>query len=107
MKILGNLVASSRGKWKGDKDQWILFADIEGLVVEGNGEINGQGSSWWEHSSRPTVRIIILIPLRLSFSFFFVNNMHYAGLSDSISIKHTRDFFFSYFFFCFCVFMRF
>ncbi|XP_048612952.1 probable polygalacturonase At3g15720 isoform X2 [Brassica napus] len=56
VQILGTLVASSRGKWKGDKNQWILFSDIEGLVVDGNGKINGQGSSWWEHkgSSRPT-----------------------------------------------------
>ena len=63
------MVASSRGNWEGDKDQWILFSDIEGLVVEGNGVINGQGSSWWEHkgSSRPTVRITLGL---LFFNFF-------------------------------------
>ncbi|VVA97764.1 unnamed protein product [Arabis nemorensis] len=70
VQILGNLVASSRGKWKGDKDQWILFADIEGLVVEGNGEINGQGSSWWEHSSRPT-----------ALKFKSCNNLRLSGLT--------------------------
>ncbi|XP_009146201.1 probable polygalacturonase At3g15720 isoform X1 [Brassica rapa] len=72
VQILGNLVASSRGKWKGDKDQWILFSDIEGLVVEGNGEINGQGSSWWEHkgSSRPT-----------ALKFKSCNNLRLSGLT--------------------------
>ena len=69
---MGNLVASSRGKWKGDKDQWILFSDIEGLVVEGNGELNGQGSSWWEHkgSSRPTVSGFFFNPFQTLFGFF-------------------------------------
>ncbi|CAH2053603.1 unnamed protein product [Thlaspi arvense] len=72
VQILGNLVASSRGRWKGDKDQWILFTDIEGLVVEGNGEINGQGSSWWEHkgSSRPT-----------ALKFKSCNNLRLRGLT--------------------------
>lgn len=67
---MGNLVASSKGNWKGDKDQWILFSDIEGLVVEGGGEINGQGSSWWEHKgSRPTVRITLGLSFSKHFSF--------------------------------------
>ncbi|KAL1202527.1 putative polygalacturonase [Cardamine amara subsp. amara] len=70
--ILGNLVASSKGNWKGDKDQWILFTNIEGLVVEGNGEIHGQGSSWWEHkgSSRPT-----------ALKFKSCNNLRLSGLN--------------------------
>ncbi|XP_010468193.1 PREDICTED: probable polygalacturonase At3g15720 [Camelina sativa] len=71
VQILGNLVASSKGNWKGDKDQWILFADIEGLVVEGDGEINGQGSSWWEHKgSRPT-----------ALKFKSCNNLRLSGLT--------------------------
>ncbi|CAA7024024.1 unnamed protein product [Microthlaspi erraticum] len=71
VQILGNLFASSKGKWKGDKDQWILFSDIEGLVVEGGGEINGQGSSWWEHKgSRPT-----------ALKFKSCNNLRLSGLT--------------------------
>ncbi|CAN8269275.1 unnamed protein product [Cochlearia groenlandica] len=71
-QILGNLVAPSKEKWKGDKDQWIVFSDIEGLVVEGNGEINGQGSTWWEHkgSSRPT-----------ALKFKSCNNVRLRGLT--------------------------
>ncbi|KAL0743259.1 hypothetical protein Bca4012_084772 [Brassica carinata] len=78
VQILGNLVASSRAKWKGDKDQWILFSDIEGLVVEGNGEINGQGSSWWEHkgSSRPT-----------ALKFKSCNNLRLSGLTHVDSAR--------------------
>ncbi|KAG7582100.1 Pectin lyase fold/virulence factor [Arabidopsis suecica] len=71
VQILGNLVASSKGNWKGDKDQWILFTDIEGLVIEGDGEINGQGSSWWEHKgSRPT-----------ALKFKSCNNLRLSGLT--------------------------
>ncbi|KAL0717262.1 hypothetical protein Bca4012_066584 [Brassica carinata] len=85
VRILGNLVASSRGNWEGDKDQWILFSNIDGLVVEGNGEINGQGSSWWEHkgSSRPT-----------ALKFKSCNNLRLSGLTHVDSAKahiHIND----------------
>jgi polygalacturonase len=71
VQMLGKLVAPSKGNWKGDKDQWILFTDIEGLVIEGDGEINGQGSSWWEHKgSRPT-----------ALKFRSCNNLRLSGLT--------------------------
>ncbi|XP_010468191.1 PREDICTED: probable polygalacturonase At3g15720 [Camelina sativa] len=90
--FLKNLVASSKGNWKGDKDQWILFADIEGLVVEGDGEINGQGSSWWEHKgSRPTalkfkscnnLRLSGLTHVDSPMAHIHINNCNYVTISS-------------------------
>jgi len=40
---------------------WIQFSGINDLIVNGKGDINGQGSSWWlrypkgQESKRPTV----------------------------------------------------
>ncbi|GAU42073.1 hypothetical protein TSUD_326510 [Trifolium subterraneum] len=59
--INGNITApESRENWKSDSndhDSWITFNHISGLVVNGGGTLNAQGSSWWdknEASDRPT-----------------------------------------------------
>jgi len=50
--------------WKFSSDEkkvWIQFSGINDLIVNGKGDINGQGSSWWlrypkgQESKRPTV----------------------------------------------------
>ncbi|KAK2443213.1 putative polygalacturonase [Trifolium repens] len=59
--ISGNITApESRENWKSnsnDRDSWITFNHISGLVVNGGGTLNGQGASWWDKkdaSDRPT-----------------------------------------------------
>jgi len=49
-------------KWKGgdDKDAWIQFSNIKGLVIQGGGLIDGQGAPWWDcfaksNCQRPSV----------------------------------------------------
>jgi polygalacturonase len=61
-QISGNITApESRENWKSnsnDRDSWITFNHISGLVVNGGGTLNGQGASWWDKkdaSDRPTV----------------------------------------------------
>ncbi|CAK8536716.1 unnamed protein product [Lathyrus sativus] len=47
-------------KWTEDKvTGWIRFEDINGLIVNGGGQINGQGAPWWkeypdDESKRPS-----------------------------------------------------
>ncbi|KAH7538392.1 hypothetical protein FEM48_Zijuj03G0194700 [Ziziphus jujuba var. spinosa] len=58
-QIEGKLVAPNMGSWSGDKSMWISFDHVEGLVVNGGGSIDGQGSAWWnacgnEDCERPT-----------------------------------------------------
>ncbi|XP_022154251.1 probable polygalacturonase At3g15720 [Momordica charantia] len=41
-------MAPTKGSWLSDKtDRWIQFSDIDGLMVNGGGQFDGQGSSWW------------------------------------------------------------
>ncbi|XP_025697374.1 probable polygalacturonase At3g15720 [Arachis hypogaea] len=45
-------------KWgNSNKDSWITFSNINGLVVNGGGQIDGQGAPWWQckNCDRPTV----------------------------------------------------
>ncbi|BBN67294.1 Pectin lyase-like superfamily protein [Prunus dulcis] len=50
MEIMGKLVAPKMlDGWtecESDSD-WLQFKDVGNLVVDGSGEIDGQGSSWW------------------------------------------------------------
>ncbi|XP_010545770.1 PREDICTED: probable polygalacturonase At3g15720 isoform X2 [Tarenaya hassleriana] len=54
-QVYGDIVAPRRNqkKWKGDNDNWIVFSDIDDLIVEGDGLIDGQGSSWWKYENDP------------------------------------------------------
>ncbi|XP_019423198.1 PREDICTED: probable polygalacturonase At3g15720 [Lupinus angustifolius] len=49
-KLEGNIVAPmSTDAWtKGDKTKWIEFSDIDSLVINGGGQVNGRGSVWWK-----------------------------------------------------------
>ncbi|CAM8958144.1 unnamed protein product [Rhodiola kirilowii] len=56
--VLGNVLSSTNKEdWKTCKD-WISFADITNLVVQGSGVINGNGAKWWKDElscgKRPT-----------------------------------------------------
>ncbi|GMY06438.1 putative polygalacturonase [Fagus crenata] len=33
--------------WNDEKEKWISFANIDGLTINGGGQIDGQGSVWW------------------------------------------------------------
>ncbi|XP_021812874.1 probable polygalacturonase At3g15720 [Prunus avium] len=50
VQIMGKLVApkmlDARTDCESDSD-WLQFKDVGNLVVDGSGEIDGQGSSWW------------------------------------------------------------
>ncbi|KAK7258798.1 hypothetical protein RIF29_24385 [Crotalaria pallida] len=49
-KLEGNIVApNSTDAWEGlSRLKWIQFMNIDGLVFNGGGQIDGQGSVWWK-----------------------------------------------------------
>ncbi|OIV98294.1 hypothetical protein TanjilG_16621 [Lupinus angustifolius] len=55
VKLLGTIIAPSKvGNWKwnsNDRDTWIRFYNINGLVIGGGGVIDGQGNTWWSCKS--------------------------------------------------------
>ncbi|KAI4344948.1 hypothetical protein L6164_012123 [Bauhinia variegata] len=66
VELQGDLVApNSMDAWKWpdsntNKGYWIRFSDINGLVVNGGGQIDGQGAPWWKYPNNPR-------PVALSF----------------------------------------
>lgn len=89
---MGKLVApkmlDARTDCESDSD-WLQFKDVGNLVVDGSGEIDGQGSSWWttpnqydrlsrklmmnnQNCKAPDVWIIFLFQFNLIKSNFFL-----------------------------------
>ncbi|GKV35839.1 hypothetical protein SLEP1_g44046 [Rubroshorea leprosula] len=50
VQVLGDLVApGDLSSWKGhDPSKWLVFRDIKGFEISGNGKLDGQGSIWWQ-----------------------------------------------------------
>ncbi|XP_050889132.1 probable polygalacturonase At3g15720 [Lathyrus oleraceus] len=66
VEIMGTITApESRKSWKwdnNDSETWIEFCHVNGLVISGEGIIDGQGSSWWNdvgEGHRPTALRIL------------------------------------------------
>lgn len=52
------MAPSDLDAWKDfDAKNWLLFSNVSRLVIQGNGEIDGQGAAWWDRDSdgKPTV----------------------------------------------------
>ncbi|KAE9608050.1 putative polygalacturonase [Lupinus albus] len=50
-KLEGNIVApNSTEAWreKKDKTKWIEVVNVNGLIINGGGQIDGRGSVWWK-----------------------------------------------------------
>ncbi|MED6216972.1 hypothetical protein PIB30_013187 [Stylosanthes scabra] len=62
IKLQGTVIAPKKHdgwKWQSDdddKNSWIKFSDINGPVINGGGQLDGQGASWWDckKCNRPT-----------------------------------------------------
>lgn len=50
-QIGGTIVASANLKTWTDNEKWIHFETVDGLVINGGGQIDGQGSVWWNACS--------------------------------------------------------
>ncbi|KAL5783129.1 hypothetical protein ACOSP7_008158 [Xanthoceras sorbifolium] len=50
IQILGNIIAPESSKARTDSKSkcWLCFDSIYGLIMQGSGTIDGQGSSWWQ-----------------------------------------------------------
>jgi len=63
LKLEGKIVAPQKNEWTNylkvdDESSLISISDVNGLRIDGNGEINGFGSAWWKCPScqRPKVQ---------------------------------------------------
>ncbi|CAO2825802.1 unnamed protein product [Amaranthus hypochondriacus] len=67
VQIDGTLWApDSRDAWKNcESNSWIVFKDIENLIIDGSGLLDGKGSTWWTHDQHSStihdVQIVLAI----------------------------------------------
>ncbi|KAK7320691.1 hypothetical protein VNO77_30395 [Canavalia gladiata] len=47
IKIDGTLLAPKRDAWKVCTKRWLYFFGVRGMTLSGSGQLNGQGSHWW------------------------------------------------------------
>lgn len=53
VEICGTLEASDdRSDYKKYGRHWLLFENVQDLLVEGGGTLNGNGKIWWQHSCK-------------------------------------------------------
>ncbi|XP_022716559.1 probable polygalacturonase At3g15720 [Durio zibethinus] len=75
-QVGGTIVGPSKlSDWRGhDISRWLSFRNVNGLIVDGNGLIDGQGAIWWKSAEEGKPR-----PLALGFSS--CNNLKLSGLT--------------------------
>ncbi|KAK9055481.1 hypothetical protein SSX86_026564 [Deinandra increscens subsp. villosa] len=53
IQISGTILASTQeSKYKEDENHWLRVDEVENLVVEGGGVIDGNGDTWWRKSCK-------------------------------------------------------
>ncbi|KAJ4822872.1 hypothetical protein Tsubulata_046049 [Turnera subulata] len=53
VQIYGTIEASDdRSDYEEDGRHWLLFSNVQNLLVEGGGVIDGNGKIWWQHSCK-------------------------------------------------------
>ncbi|XP_034918387.2 polygalacturonase isoform X1 [Populus alba] len=53
LQVHGTIEAScNQSDYKKDSRHWLLFDNVENLLVEGGGTIDGNGKIWWENSCK-------------------------------------------------------
>ncbi|XP_047326350.1 polygalacturonase-like [Impatiens glandulifera] len=53
VQIIGTIEASNnRADYKDDNKHWLIFENIENLLVQGGGTIDGNGKIWWQNSCK-------------------------------------------------------
>ncbi|KAL2921389.1 hypothetical protein RDABS01_012880, partial [Bienertia sinuspersici] len=80
VEIHGNIVAPNTiGSWeKCEKNVWIYFANVDNLVVEGEGQINGKGAIWWKKN---VPNNLDMYAMSNALSFFNCNGLTVRGLT--------------------------
>ncbi|XP_057978628.1 polygalacturonase QRT2-like [Malania oleifera] len=69
VKIYGTIKASNDiSDYKKDRRHWLRFDNIDNLIVEGGGTINGNGKIWWQNSCKiDKTKPCLVAPTAVSF----------------------------------------
>ncbi|KAF1002724.1 hypothetical protein AG4045_019568 [Apium graveolens] len=83
LKLSGTIVApNNKLEWTGYHiNAWLTFSYINGLVITGDGQIDGQGSAWW---SQPCLQDLHTV-CNYALVFHSCNGLRLSGLTHSNS----------------------
>ncbi|KAL4376956.1 hypothetical protein GQ457_02G028880 [Hibiscus cannabinus] len=91
IQVMGKLLAPSANARRNSTsvDCWLCFERVDGLLIDGPGQIDGNGETWWTKvpiHERPTsiIRLIILQALH----FHGCNDLRLSGLTHLNSQKN-------------------
>ncbi|KAL5100221.1 hypothetical protein RYX36_004548 [Vicia faba] len=102
VELSGTIIAPKNmedWKWAEDKETaWIRFEGINGLVVNGEGQINGQGAPWWkeypnDESKRPSaINFVGCEGLTISNLTHYDSPRNHMGISSckEVSISNLK-----------------
>ncbi|CAL0324375.1 unnamed protein product [Lupinus luteus] len=78
IQILGKIVAPSMDQWGSDKTHLIAISKVNSLTIDGGGQIEGNGQTWWEKCNKncPRPRLV---------QFRFCNDLSVSSLHMSNS----------------------
>ncbi|KAJ4977700.1 hypothetical protein NE237_008480 [Protea cynaroides] len=80
LMVYGTIEASDdRAHYKRDRRHWLVFENIQNLIVEGGGTINGNGNIWWQNSCK--------INKKLALTFLECKNL----LVRNLNIKNSQQ----------------
>ncbi|CAL0324378.1 unnamed protein product [Lupinus luteus] len=56
IQLLGKIVAPSMDQWGSDKTHLIAISKVNSLTIDGGGQIEGNGQTWWEKCNKKCSR---------------------------------------------------
>ncbi|XVF87693.1 hypothetical protein PTKIN_Ptkin18bG0141000 [Pterospermum kingtungense] len=75
IKVLGNIIAPNSFTWtECDNGCWLCFSDVDGLTIDGTGQIDGNGAAWWNKTKKECAPAVI--------SFDKCNNLNVHGITS-------------------------
>ncbi|RXI02782.1 hypothetical protein DVH24_002860 [Malus domestica] len=93
IEVLGNVLAPNRGAWKEcESGSWLSFSNIENLMVDGFGKIDGQGSAGDNDNCKPQKALEFNNCLNLSGLPFLNSPQAHIGINgcDNADVLHLN-----------------
>ncbi|KAL6006310.1 hypothetical protein ACLOJK_040357 [Asimina triloba] len=92
LQVSGTIKApSNRGAWKGlDQNHWIVITNVQGLTIEGAGQIDGQGAIWWGCRQKKSLGILDCRNVVLRGLKFVNSGGKHILIHDSVGVRISQ-----------------
>ncbi|KAL6223814.1 hypothetical protein ACLB2K_002672 [Fragaria x ananassa] len=90
-QLNGNIVAPNDTNGWGDKGRWVQFDQVQGLIINGGGQIDGQGQVWWEVCSKTNCKRPTALHFDRCDGLRLSNITHINSAKNHITITSCND----------------